>query len=258
MRSREAVGQGGLEPGAGGQAADPRGPQVRELLQGDLLRQRHQGGADLGLGLRGAARLVPHQRDEGRGARQGQQAHRLEADDVARDLHAGHAGLAGRRSTGPSRSSSPTRSRATPSATTPTSSCRKHPWRMDDEKLAVPVLREARRRPASSTCACTRDSSRRRRRKQFPNLLAVRRRARRRQGGEGLAAAQLHHLPLGVPLHRRRAGRRLGAVRADGPRRLGHRSRRDSRRSTASRTSTATSARSSRRARSPSRACARR
>ena len=33
--------------------------------------------------------------------------------------------------------------------------------------------------------------------KQFPHLLAYSRRARRRQGGQGLAAAELHHLPLG-------------------------------------------------------------
>ena len=37
--------------------------------------------------------------------------------------------------------------------------------------------------------------------------LRLRRRARRGQGGEGLAAAQLRHLPLGVPLHRRRRAR---------------------------------------------------
>ena len=37
--------QGGLEPGAGRQAADHRGAQVRELLQRGLPRQRHQGGA---------------------------------------------------------------------------------------------------------------------------------------------------------------------------------------------------------------------
>ena len=44
------------------------------------------------------------------------------------------------------------------------------------------------------------------------------RRARRGQGGQGLAAAQLHHLSLGVPLPRRgHGGRRLDAVRADRP-----------------------------------------
>ena len=88
-------GQGGLESCPGRQAADPRGSEVRQLLQGNLLRQRHQGRPHLGLRLGRAARLVPHQRDEGGGARQGQPAHRLAAPDVARHLHAGHAGLDG-------------------------------------------------------------------------------------------------------------------------------------------------------------------
>ena len=100
-------------------------------------------------------------------------------------------------------SSSPTRSRATRSATTPTSSSRKHPWRMDDEKLLYPFYEKLVKAGLVNVCvhkglfppSTT---------KQFPHLLAVRRRARRGQGGEGLAAAQLHHLPLGVPLHRRR------------------------------------------------------
>ncbi len=43
--------QGRLEQGAGGEGADPRRPQVRQLLQGDLSRQRHQGGADHQLAL---------------------------------------------------------------------------------------------------------------------------------------------------------------------------------------------------------------
>ena len=47
VRQREAVGKAGLEPGAGRQAADHRGSEVRQLLQGGLPRQRHQGGADL-------------------------------------------------------------------------------------------------------------------------------------------------------------------------------------------------------------------
>ena len=117
-------GQGGLEPGARGQAADDRGSEVRELLQGDLLRQRHQGRAHLRLGLGGAARLVPDERDEGRRARQGEPAHRLEAP-CSRTRSSCPACRAGwRRSTTTSRSSSPIRSRATRSATTRTSSSR--------------------------------------------------------------------------------------------------------------------------------------
>ena len=53
------------------------------------------------------------------------------------------------------------------------------------------------------------------------------RRSRRRQGGEGLAAAQLHHLPRRLSLPRRRHGRgRLEAVRGHRARRVGERPRR--------------------------------
>src|SRR4029450_4756856 len=46
-----------------------------------------------------------------------------------------------------------------------------------------------------------------------PRLL---RRAGRGQGGQGLAAAQLHHLPLGLPLRgRRQGGGGLGPVRGE-------------------------------------------
>ena len=70
VRQREAVGKAGWNPGARGQGADDRGPEVRQLLQGDLPRQRHQGRVHQRLVLRGAARLLPHQRDEGRRARE--------------------------------------------------------------------------------------------------------------------------------------------------------------------------------------------
>ena len=43
--------QGRLESGPRRQAANDRGPQVSELVQGDLSRQRHQGGADQRLAL---------------------------------------------------------------------------------------------------------------------------------------------------------------------------------------------------------------
>ena len=97
---------------------------------------------------------------------------------------------------------------------------------MDDEKLLYPFYerlaegRAGQRVRAQGALPAVDDQA-------VPEPARVRRRARRRQGGQGLAAAQLRHLPLGVPLHRRRAGRRLGAVRADGPRRLGDGPRRD-------------------------------
>ena len=129
----------------------------------------------------------------------------IEAHVLPRDLHAGHAGLDGRRSTARSPSSSPTRSRATRSATTPTSDLARHPWRMDDEKLLYPFYEKLVKAGLVNVCvhkglyppSTT---------QQFPNLRRVCRRARRGQGREGLAAAQLRHLPLGLPLRRRRVG----------------------------------------------------
>ena len=103
----------------------------------------------------------------------------------------------------------------------------KYPWRMDDEKVAYKAYEKFAKAGLVNVCVhkgLFPPSVE----KQFPHLLAVLRRARRGQGGQGLAAAQLHHLPLGVPLRRRRHGRRrLGAVRADRPHRVGDRPLRD-------------------------------
>ena len=86
--------QGRLESGAGRQAADARRPEVQQLLQGNLPRQRHQDRADLVVAVGNPARLVPHQRDDDRGARQGEQGGRRAAHVRARDLHAGLGRLA--------------------------------------------------------------------------------------------------------------------------------------------------------------------
>ena len=90
--------QGRLEPGAGRQAADHRGPEVEQLLQGSVPRQRHQDRADLQRALRHSAGLVPDQRYDDCRARSGQQGGGLQAHDGARHLHAGPAGLARSRS----------------------------------------------------------------------------------------------------------------------------------------------------------------
>ena len=111
--------QGRLESGAGRQAADARRPQVQQLLQGNLPRQRHQDRADLVVAVGNPARLVPHQRDDDRGARQGEQGSRRAAHVRACDLHA-RLGRLARASRRLARSASRNRSRATPSATTPT------------------------------------------------------------------------------------------------------------------------------------------
>ena len=81
-----------------------------------------------------------------------------------------------------------------------------------------------------------------RRRKAVPAPARLRRRRRCRAGRERLAAAQLHHLPLGLSPRRRRPQGRARGVRADRPHRLDQRPRRHPRRSMASPTSMATSA----------------
>ena len=88
----------------------------------------------------------------------------------------------------------------------------KYPWRMDDEKVTYPFYEKILKAGNNIVCvhkglfAPSVEQ-------QFPHLLAVQRRARRRQGGEGLAADQLRHLPLGLSLGRRRP-RRAGAGRS--------------------------------------------
>ena len=87
-------GQARVEPGARRQAANHRGPEVEQLLQGDLPRQRHQGRSDLQRALRHCAGLVPHQRDGDCSPRTRQQGSRLQAHVCTRHLHAGATGLA--------------------------------------------------------------------------------------------------------------------------------------------------------------------
>ena len=147
----------------------------------------------------------------------------------ARDLHAGLAGLAGGRSITRSSSSSPTRSRATRSATTPTRTSAKHPWRLDDEKLMYPayeLVREARHQerlraqgtvpavgraavPASARATATCATWARRRRTGRSSTSSSTTRAYRFAGGGTAEEA-------------------LGAVRADRAHRVGHRPRRNS------------------------------
>ena len=234
MRSARGGRQGGLEPGAGRQAADHRGPEVRQLLQGDLPRQRHQGRADLS----GSARrtrsdwfLTNEMKIDAR--EQGQQGSRLAgACSRTRSSRPGMPGWLddGRRAR--SRSSSPTRSRATRSATTPTSTSRKHPWRMDDEKLMYPFyekLVKASKTPGLKNVCVHKglfppsvDAAVPAPARLLPTCATS---ARRRRTGRSSTSSSTTR-PIA---HRRRrhGGRRLGAVRADRARRLGDRPRRD-------------------------------
>ena len=214
-------GQGRLEPGARRQAADHRGPEVRQLLQGDLPRQRHQGRADLERAVRRSAGLVPHQRDGDCGARTRQQGSRLQAHVCARHLHARAAGLArgaGARARHEARLHQGLHDR------------RQHQQARQQVSLAhgrreghLPGLRAVREARHQERLRAQGPVPRLGR-EAVPAPARLLRRARRRQGGEGLAAAQFRHLSLGLsPFRRRQRGQRLDRVRADRPRRLGER-----------------------------------
>ena len=85
----------GWNPALVGKEQTHRGSQVRQLLQGGLPRQRHQGRAHLQRAVGHPAGLVPHQRDESGGAREGEPRRRLAPHAEPRHLHARPAGLAG-------------------------------------------------------------------------------------------------------------------------------------------------------------------
>ena len=93
---RDAQGgrQGRLEQGARRSRTDHRGPQVQQLQEGDVSRQRHQDLADLVGAVGHRAGLVPDQRADGGSAQEDQRRGRLAAGVRAHDLHAGTARLA--------------------------------------------------------------------------------------------------------------------------------------------------------------------
>ena len=91
----------------------------------------------------------------------------------------------------------------------------RHPWRMDDEKLLYPFYERilkaglVQRVRAQGALPAVDDQA-------VPEPPRVRGRSRRRQGGQGLAAAQLHHLSLGgsaSPAGRRATGGRSSSGR---------------------------------------------
>ena len=246
LRARPRGGrQGGLESRARGQAADPGRPQVSQLVQGGLPRQRHQGGADQRLGLGGSARLVPDQRDEGRCARQGERGGRHQAPAVARHLHAGLRRLDGR-------------GRQVHRNAQARFVEGLHGRRQHQQGPGAPSLAHGRREAGLSLLREDREGGLRHRlraqgplsavgREALPASHALRHGRRRRQGGQGLAEHPLRDLPLGLPLDRR--ARRLDRRAMPSSRRpAASNGRPTSPRfpaSTASATSTPTSARSS-------------
>jgi hypothetical protein len=99
----------------------------------------------------------------------------------------------------------------------------KHPWRMDDEKVTYKAYELCVKHGIKNVCVHKGLF-----RRALPATARLCGRARRRQGGEGLAAAQLHHLSQRLSSRRRGPrGRRLERVRADRARLLGQRSRGD-------------------------------
>ncbi len=110
-----AIRQAVLEPGAGEREV-ARPHEVRELREGDLRRQRHQGGAAVGLAGRRSVQPVPDQRPDRRGAHRGQY-HRALAPHAGAFHHPAHERWLARRGRPLHRDdSSPTAGRATPSA----------------------------------------------------------------------------------------------------------------------------------------------
>ena len=101
----------------------------------------------------------------------------------------------------------------------------KCPFRLDDEKLMYPFYEKLVKAMAKYPIALASRTSASTRavpavgRAAVPAPARLLQRDRRRQGGEGLAAAQLRHLPLGVPLGRgpgRHGRERMGPAAAHG------------------------------------------
>ena len=158
------------------------------------------------------------------GARQGEQALRLAPAVRARHLHARPAGLAGQ---------GRRRARAEAGIDEGLHHRRQHPQGLSAAIRGAWTTRRSPTRatrnsskPASRMSACTRACSRRRSTGNFPNLRGLCRCQRRRPGGEGLAAAQFHHLSRRLSPRRRRSEGGAGGVRADRPHFLDQRSRR--------------------------------
>ena len=89
----------------------------------------------------------------------------------------------------------------------------RYPWRMDDEKVAYKGYELALKHGIKNICV-HKGLFAPGVEKQFPHLRGFSRCRRRRQGRQGLAAAQLRHLPLGLPPCRRRSEGGARGVRA--------------------------------------------
>ena len=102
--------------------------------------------------------------------------------------------------------------RATPSATTPTSTSSKHPWRLDDEKLLYPFYERLVKwskqypdRPGLKNVCVHKGLFSPSVEKQFPHLVGYCNVADVGKAAKDWPRSQLHHLSLGLSLGRRRA-----------------------------------------------------
>ncbi len=232
VRQREAVGKAGWNPALVGKAQTIEDLKFANYFKEVFLDSDTKVAMISGAPSERHAGLVPHQRDEGGGASQGQPRRGLPAHARPRDLHAGPARLArGRRSR---------HRRAQTGLLQGLHDRRQHP--QADQQVPMADGRRAGR--LQGVREVSEGGARQRVRAQgavpaiggeaVPAPPRPLRRARRRQGGEGLAAAELRHLSLRLSLPRRGPSRgRLGAVREDRTHRVGDRPRRESRASTA-------------------------
>ena len=258
VNQRERGGQGRLEPRARRQGADDRRSDVHELPQGDLPRQRHQGRVHQRRALGGSGGLVPHQRDEGAGAR------RRERPGAA--ASACSRTRSSRRATTAGWSRSITRiAKLEARFDEGLHDRRQHQQEPLEAPVAprrrearLPGVREVRRRPGSRTSASTRACSRRR-------WKSSSRTCSRTADVRDVAKAAKDWPQLNFIIYhggyRWAGGGNVEDAWAQfeqtGRDRMGHRPRPRSRRSTAYATSTPTWASCSRNRRSPIRACRR-
>ena len=256
VNQRNAVGKAGWNPALAGKEQT-----IDDLMFTNYLKEIYLDSDTKVACISGAPsevpeRLVPHQRDEGAGARRRERARGHQAHVRARDLHARLRRLDG---------ADRLRDQRAQARFDEGLHDRRQHQQGPVQAPVAPGRREARlpgvreipeggaeeRLRAQGTVPAVG-------RKAVPASARVFGRARRRQGGEGLAAAQLHHLPRRLPLGgRRQRARTRGRSSSRPGASSGSRTCPRSRGSTASRTSTPTSASCSRNRPSPIRACRR-
>ena len=185
-----------LEPGAGRRCRCARPLQVRELPEGDLPGQRHQGGAAVRRALRrpelGSADQRPDRGGPRRPSTRSPAPAACSATPCSRPSSQGWMDEVDRAHR---RRSSPTAGRATPSAIRCSRRKIDSYWRLDDEKLDVSVLREDRASPGITTICIHKGLLPADYEKSWPDVWQYATVWDVGQGGEGLAADQLHHLP---------------------------------------------------------------